>query len=226
MTLHILPNLEQRSPEWFEQRRGIVTASAVGRLITPTLKVADNDVSRGVTATLATERITGWTEETPVSSDMWRGIEMEPYARDEYAYHHAPVETVGFMRLEGDAWTLGYSPDGLVGEDGLLEIKCPRAKTHVRTILDDEVPAHYIAQLQAGLFVSGRAWIDFVSYVTGLPLYVKRVTPNEDWFDAIRNACIAFESSAARIVADYEARVTGLPMTEHVDPNKVELKLA
>jgi hypothetical protein len=67
------------------------------------------------------------------------------------------------MRRDEDGWTLGYSPDGLVGDDGLIEIKAPRAKTHLRTILADEVPAHYMAQCQAGLLVTGRKWIDFVS---------------------------------------------------------------
>jgi hypothetical protein len=75
MTLHTYPQVEQGTPAWHELRRGIVTASVVGKLITPTLKVADNDVSRGITATLAAERITGWTEDTPMNSDMWRGVE-------------------------------------------------------------------------------------------------------------------------------------------------------
>ena len=226
MTLHILPELEQGSPEWFDQRRGIVTASVVGKLLTPTLKVADNDVSRGITATLAAERITGWTEDTPTTSDMWRGVESEPYARDVYADHYAPVEVIGFMRRDEDTWRLGYSTDGLVGDDGLIEIKAPRAKTHLKTILADEVPAHYMAQCQAGLLVSGRKWIDFVSFVGGMPLYTKRVLPDPAWFEAITAACIAFEANAAQIVGDYEKRVAGLPQTIRLDFNTVELKLA
>ena len=88
MTLHQFPDIEQGSPEWHDQRRGIVTASVVGKLLTPTLKVADNDVSRGLTATLVAERIAGFTEETPMTSDMWRGTESEPYARDIYSGHY------------------------------------------------------------------------------------------------------------------------------------------
>lgn len=223
MTLHILPELEQGSPEWFDQRRGIVTASVVGKLLTPTLKVADNDYSRGLTATLAAERITGWTEDTPMTSDMFRGVESEPYARDVYAENFAPVEVVGFMRRDEDTWRLGYSPDGLVGDDGLIEIKAPRAKTHLKTILADEVPAHYMAQCQAGLLVSGRKWIDFVSFVGGMPLYVKRVKPDPAWFTAITAACVAFEANAAQTVADYEKRVTGMPKTVRLD---FEIKVA
>jgi putative phage-type endonuclease len=131
------------------------------------------------------ERITGWTEDTPMNSDMWRGVESEPFAREVYSDNYGEVTEVGFMRRDEDGWTLGYSPDGLVGDDGLIEIKAPRAKTHLRTILADEVPAHYMAQCQAGLLVTGRKWIDFVSYVGGMPLYVKRVEPDPAWFAVI-----------------------------------------
>lgn len=271
MTLHILDELEQGTPEWMDQRRGIVTASVVGKLITvgppaaqsvacptcnapadfpcmsaarkeptpikslhdarfaaassrpPVYEVADNETSRGLVGTLIAERVTGWTEDTPMTSDMWRGVEHEHYARDLYAEHYAPVDVVGFMRRDEDGWTLGYSPDGLVGDDGLIEIKCPRAKTHLRTILADEVPAYYMPQLQAGLLVSGRKWIDFVSFVGGMPLYRKRVAPDPAWFDAITSACIAFEANAAQIVADYEARVADMPKTVRLD---FEIKVA
>jgi hypothetical protein len=265
MTLTVLADLQQGSPEWHDARRGIVTASVVGKLITvgppaasdvmcpqcgaksgepclsrtrkeptpikthhddrvlatwnqpPIYSVADNDTSRGLTATLAAERITGWTEDTPMSSDMWRGVEAEPFARDLYSEHYAPVTECGFMLREECGLRIGYSPDGLVGDDGLIEIKAPRAKTHLRTILADEVPAHYMPQLQAGLLVSGRAWIDFVSYVGGMPLYRRRVEPDLEWFDAIANACIAFEANVERIVLDYLKRVSGMPKTERLD---------
>jgi hypothetical protein len=105
MTLHVLPDLEQRSDEWHEQRRGMVTASVVGQLLTPTLKVASNDTSRGVTAALVAERVTGWTEPTYINADMWRGIEHEPIARDKYAeVNGVEVREVGFMVLERDGW--------------------------------------------------------------------------------------------------------------------------
>lgn len=227
MTLHILDNLEQGSPEWHDARRGIVTASVVGKLLTPTLKVADNDTSRALTATLVAERVSGFTEDTPMTSDMWRGVEAEPYARDLYAKHrNVTVDQVGFMVLDNGGWQLGYSPDGLVGPHGLIEIKAPRAKTHVLTILRDEVPAHYMAQCQAGLFVSGRKWVDFISYCGGLPLFIKRVyAEDEKWSDAITDACITFERNAAEMTANYEAAVAGLPATERIDFNQVELKL-
>jgi predicted phage-related endonuclease len=127
------------------------------------------------------------------------------------------------MVRKEDDWRLGYSPDGLVGDDGLIEIKCLRAKGHVAAILADEVPKQYMPQLQAGLLVSGRAWIDFVSFVGGMPLLVRRVEPDPDWFEAITAACIAFEVNVARIVADYEQRVADMPQTDR--PN-FEIKVA
>lgn len=218
MTLHVLADLEQGSDAWHDQRRGIVTASVVGRLVTAkTLKPASNDESRGLTALLVAERITGWTDPTYFNYDMERGVTCEPIARDIYSGYYQQAVECGFMRRDEDGWTLGYSPDGLVADDGLVEIKSPRAKTHLRTILADKVPEFYMPQLQAGLLVSGREWIDFVSYTGGLPLFVKRVLPDPRWFDAITAACIQFEKNAAAMVADYEARIVGMPPTERTD---------
>jgi predicted phage-related endonuclease len=217
MTLHVFNDVVQGTEEWFAQRRGLVTASVVGKLLTPTLKVADNDTARGITATLVAERITGVTEDSYTNNDMLRGVLCEPIARDIYSGLYHQAEETGFMRLDSDGWSLGFSPDGVVGTDGLLEVKSPRAKTHVSTILADKVPGHYLAQCQAGLLVTGRKWLDFVSFHGGLPLYVKRVYPDPQWFEAITAACIQFEANAARMVAEYEAKSEGLPATERVD---------
>lgn len=265
MTLHTYDNIEQRSDRWYDLRRGIVTTSVVGRLVTygppeptsvacptcearpenpcvskarkeptaiksvhpartehaagraPVFDVADNETSRGLTETLIAERITGWTEDGPITSDMWRGMLAEPVARDLYSANYAKAIEIGFMRRDEAGWTLGYSPDGLVGDDGLIEVKAPRAKNHLRTVLADDVPAQYMAQCQAALLVTGRKWLDYVSYVGGMPLYVKRVFPDPDWFAAIAAACTRFERIAAETTADYRERVVGLPETERID---------
>lgn len=222
MTLITYPDIEQGSPEWDDVRRGYVTASVVGKLLTPTLKIADNDTSRGVTNTLVAERITGATEDGPMTSDMFRGVISEPHARDLYSGHYQQATEFGFFLLEEDGWSLGYSPDGLVGTDGLIELKAPRAKNHLQTILAGEVPTQYAAQLQAALLVTGRAWCDFVSFAGGMPLFVKRVYPDADWFAAIESACRAFETNAARIVADYRAKVRSLPIADPI-PGDLEL---
>ena len=217
MSLKFYRDLIQGTDEWHAARCGMVTASVVGKLLTPTLKVANNDTTRGVTLTLASERITGNIDPSYLSVDMWRGVEDEPIARDLYAEHHAPVEELGFMARDDWGFSLGYSPDGLVGDDGLIECKSRLQKIHLQTILNDRVPDENMAQLQAGLLVSGRAWIDYVSYCGGMPLWVKRVTPDLSWQAAILAAVEALEESAADMTARYHAAVEGLPITERVN---------
>lgn len=265
MTVTIHSDIEQGTDAWHALRRGIVTASVVGKLLafespspatvdcrkckatagspclslarkTPTpistyhpersndagdlpaeITVATGDTARSVIATLAAERITDYTEDTPMSSDMWRGVELEPYARDLYSTHYAEVAETGFMTRDDWGFTIGYSPDGLVGDDGLIEVKAPRQKTHLQTVLADEVPPHYLAQCQAGLLVSGRKWIDFVSYVAGMPVYIKRVHPDPAWHAAILSAVAHFETVAAEMVATFTTRTQGLPIGERPD---------
>lgn len=226
MTLREYPDVEQGSDAWLELRRGIVTASTAGKLITAkTLKPASNPDSRSLTALLVAERITGWVEPTFVSADMLRGTEDEPIARDVYSEHFAPVTEIGFMIMEEDGFQLGFSPDGLVGDDGLVEIKSRRPKKQITTVLADEVPAENIAQIQAGLLVTGRAWCDYVSYSGGLALYVKRVYPDPRWHEAIKAAVREFEATAKQMITDYRSRVAGLPMTERSDYDQ-EIRIA
>ncbi len=222
MTLLELPDLIQGTDEWHDQRRGIVTASIVGRLLTSTGKVANNDTSRATVATLVAERITGWTDPVYVSDDMLRGTNDEPFAIAAYSeWSGYDVQFTGFMVRDDWGFEIGYSPDGLVGDDGLVEVKSRRPKKQLQTILDDEVPAENMAQLQCGLLVSGRKWIDYVSFCGGMPLYVKRVEPDPIWLDAIVEAVAAFEGTAAQMHAAYAVATAGMPMTERV----VELEM-
>lgn len=223
MTLHVLPDLEQGTDAWHDQRRGLVTASVVGRLLTPTLKVADNDTSRGLVGTLVAERITGYTEPSYANDDMMRGVLHEPVARQRYAeVNHVEVQQVGFMVRDDWGFQIGASPDGLVGTRGGLEIKCPRAKSHIRTIVSGEIPSQYMAQIQTCLLVSGRQWWEYVSFCSGLPMWTKRVLPDPEWHEAIVAAVDAFEKSAEALVGEYRAKSTGLPATERI-PNDFEL---
>jgi hypothetical protein len=218
MALTVYEQLEQGSEEWLQARCGIVTASTVGQLITTkTVKPANNDTSRSLTAHLVAERITGYVEPTYVNADMERGNLDEPFAREKYAEHYAPVDEIGFMVREGTHWKLGYSPDGLVGETGLIEIKSRRQKKHLATILADEVPAENMAQLQAGLLVTQREWCDYISYCGGMPLYVKRVFPDPQWFGAIADAVAIFEDTASQMIERYEEATNLLPTTERID---------
>ena len=213
MTLHTY-EFEQGSEEWDDARRGIVTASVVGQLLTSSASIASNDISRSLTLKLTAERITGYTEPTYVSTDMARGTYDEPIARDHYSEHIAPVTQVGFMVRDEFGFKLGYSPDGLVGDDGLIEVKSRRQKKHLETILTDKVPAENMAQIQCGLLVSRRKWCDYVSWCGGMPMWTIRVTPNRHWQEAILEAVAAFEETATTMITRYENVTRGLPETE------------
>lgn len=215
MTLTTYAELEQGSPEWLAARCGKLTASTIGRLITPTtLKVADNETSRGLTMQLAAERITGTVDYVHPTFDMQRGTDDEPYARDIYAANYAPVDELGFMVRDFGSYAIGYSPDGLVGETGLIEIKSRKPKEHLKTVLKGLPPLENMAQLHAGLLVSGREWIDYVSYSAGLPLWVKRVYPDQRWADAIHAAAETFEINVTGIVNNFNTATDGLPVTK------------
>lgn len=204
-----------KAPTPIKTIHGDRTAAASN--LPPVYAPADNDTARGLIDTLAAERITGHVEDTYTSRDMERGIFAEPYARELYGGHHAEARECGFMVRDFGDFKIGYSPDGLVGDDGLIEIKAPRQKRELRTILDGEVPAVHMPQLQCGLLVSGRKWIDFVSYCGGMPLWVKRVYPDPAWQGAIVAAAEMAERRIAESVATYRAAVDGLPVAERID---------
>ena len=218
MSLHVFDDLVQGTDEWLAARCGIVTASVVGQLITPkTVKPAVNDYSRALTMTLAAERITGHVEPIHMNADMERGTLDEPYARDIYSEHFAPATEVGFMVRDDFGFRIGYSPDGLVGDDGLIEIKSRKQKKQLATILADEVPFENMAQIQTGLLVTGREWLDYVSYCGGMPLYVKRVLPDPKWFVAITESVATFERTVSDMLANYELATVRMPETERIN---------
>ena len=220
MTLTIFDQLEQGTDEWLEARAGILTASTIGQLITAkTIKPAMNDRSRGLCQTLIAERITGHVEPVFPNRAMTRGTLLEPEARRIYAEQTGQdVDEVGFARLDTDTYTLGSSPDGLVGETGGIEIKSPSAKVHVSTVLSGVIPDYNRAQVQAFLHVTGREWCDFISYYPGQPLCVIRDFPDPRWQTAIVSAAEQFEETAIAAMARYERNTHGLPATEWWDP--------
>ena len=145
---------------------------------------------------------------------MWRGKEEEPLARDKYAETYEPVTESGLMVRDFGTCRIGYSPDGLVGDDGLIEIKSRSPKVHIAHILNGEVPTSVMPQIQTGLLVSGRDWLDYCSYSGGMAFWKKRVYPDPRWQEVILAAAEQFERNATDIVARYLAATDGLPMTE------------
>jgi putative phage-type endonuclease len=210
--------IDQGTDEWFAVRRGKITASAISRLLTASGKPASNDTSRGMVFQLLAERLTGESEPSYCNDDMMRGTMLEPYARDLYAKHYAPVQECGFITATLNGVELGYSPDGLVGEDGLIEIKSPRQKTHLQSLLTNEVPAQYISQVQTGLAVSGRSWCDFISYAPGLPLFVKRCVRDEITIAQLILAAQLAEEQLAGLMAHYLDLAPMYPATEPIQP--------
>lgn len=210
------PDLIQGSDEWLAARCGLLTASEVKLILTPTLKLASNDKTRQHVWEIAAQRLTGYTEPHYISDDMLRGYDDEVKARELYSDLYAPVTESGFITNDQWGFTIGYSPDGIVGDDGLIECKSRRQKYQVQTISEGLVPAEYMLQLQTGLLVTGRDWIDFISYSGGLPMFVQRVTPDDDIQAAIINAASEFEVRVQYAMQSFRDNVAahGYPATE------------
>ena len=174
--------MEQRSEEWFQARLGKVTASRVADVLAK-IKSGESASRRNYKIQLVSERLTGERQETYVNQAMQDGIDREQFARDRYVKQFGEVEEVGFVKhptLEA-----GASPDGLVGTDGIIEIKCPMGSTHTETLMTQEVPSKYVPQIQFQLLVTGRKWCDFVSYNPMFPenlqVFVRRVFANKEY---------------------------------------------
>lgn len=166
--------VEQRSPEWFNLRIGKFTASTFKNLFagsnTQTYK---NEIYRVVF-----ERLTKKSPENVVTEYMQRGTELEPEARSVYELETGNnVKEPGFFEL--NEW-IGASPDGLIREDGLIEIKCPKYSTMIEYMIKNKVPSEYIWQIQGQLWVTERKWCDFVAYHPDLPILIIRVLRDEN----------------------------------------------
>ena len=168
---------EQNSPEWFQARCGIPTASNFGLILTTKGEPSKQAIKYAYR--LAGERITGKQEDTYQNGAMLRGQEMEDEARKLYqVLTEEEVQKVGFCVTTGKV-KYGASPDSLVGEKGGLEIKCPIMSTHVSYLLDGTLPTDYIQQVQGNLLVTGREWWDFMSYYPAMKPFVIRVKRDE-----------------------------------------------
>jgi len=183
-------DMEQGSPEWHAARLGIPTASRFKEIITPAKGEKSKQYKKYLYELLA-ERVTGEREESHTSEWMIRGTELEDAAREAYAFiRDMQVQQVGFVL--NDEESIGVSPDGLIGEDGGLEIKCPKASTVMRYIDEDRLPDEYKPQVQGCLWITGRAWWDFVVYHPSIELWVKRIYRDEVYIEKMRKHIGAF----------------------------------
>lgn len=173
--------MEQRSKEWFEARLGKVTASNLAN-VTATTRSGESAYRRNYRLQLVTERLTGQRTEVFINQAMQHGIDTEDEARDHYVFKHADVKEVGFV----DHPTIdmaGASPDGLVGDDGLIEIKCRQPQNHTETLISHQIPSRYKLQMFWQMACTGRKWCDYVSYCPSFPDELKMVVIRLEWND-------------------------------------------
>lgn len=187
MQLH---NVEQGSAEWLQARLGIPTASEFRKIITPMGKPSAQ--CEAYSERLLAEYMLGYPVET-FGGNTWtdRGKELEPHAVRFYEGQNE-VETVPVGFCTDDKRTMGASPDRLVGEDGLLEIKCPAPQTHMHYLLTGEIDNDYIPQVQGQLLVTGRKWVDWVSYHPEMPPVIIRVRRNEKYLETMAQLLAEF----------------------------------
>jgi len=187
--------MEQRTEEWFKARLGKVTASKVADVMAKT-KTGVSASRANYLSDLVVERLTGQQAEFYQNDAMLHGVETEPQARMAYEAHkNVLVDEEGFIDHTSIS-NFGCSPDGLIGSDGLIEIKCPNSKTHIDTLLSGKAPSKYIPQMQTQMAVTGRQYCDFVSFDPRLPedlqLFIVRVERDDEYIAKLEEEVSTF----------------------------------
>ena len=178
---------EQLSPEWFQSRIGVPTASNFDKIVTST--GLPSTQRKKYLYQLVGEKLGALPEEGYTNAAMKRGIELEPQARDMYARDVSPVVQVGFcLHDEG----FGCSPDFLVNEDGMGQIKCPSLAVHVEYLIGQKLPTDYVQQVQGELLVTGRKYNDFLSFYPNLKPLVVRCYRDEVFISRLRLELLKF----------------------------------
>jgi len=180
--------MEQLSQEWFEARLGKVTASRVSDVLA-TIKSGEAASRKNYKLQLVTERLTNKKTDSYTNQAMQDGIDREPMAREIYEkFKEVKVEEIGFVQ-HPEIKMAGASPDGLVGDDGIIEIKCPIETTHTTNLLERKLPSKYKPQVQFQLATTGRKWCDFISYNPNfeprLQLIVIRVERDDEYIEML-----------------------------------------
>lgn len=199
----------QGTPEWFAARLGKVSASRVADIIAKT-KTGWGASRANYAAELVAERLTGTTAEKYSNAAMVWGTETEPRARSMYEFmRDCDVAEVGTV-LHPTIDMACASPDGLVGEDGLVEIKCPNTATHIETLLGTTIPLKYVTQMQWQMACTGRKWCDFVSFDPRMPgdmqILITRVARDEAMIASLEQAVVAFLAEVDSTIRALEAK--------------------
>ncbi len=186
---------EQASPEWYECRRGIATASCFAEILAKGKNGAEATGRRNYRAKLVVERLSGKIVEGYKSRAMDQGTEREPLAREAYMVATGNfVERAGFFRH--DTIEAGASPDGLIGAEGGIECKCPELSAHIDYLQRNDEPPEYRAQIQGNMWLTGRVWWDFISWNPDFPpslqLVIRRVVRDEAYIARLELAVRRF----------------------------------
>ena len=198
MTVEII-DCVQGSPEWFQARLGIPTASCFSQV----LAKGEGKVRGNYMRRLAGEVVTGKPAETFKSEAMERGNQMEDQARANYIFDlsNRKVTRVGFVKRA----YVGCSPDALLGDDGVLELKTQKPELLIATYDADRFPPEHVAQCQGALLVTGRKWVDLCVYWPGMPMFVRRAERDEDYIDKLMDELAKFNNELQAMVARVRA---------------------
>lgn len=188
---------EQGTHEWKVKKRGFVGASRMADILSkPKTGTGESASRKNYKAEIIAQRLTGIVEPSFSTPSIQWGIDNEPFARSEYEVRKGVfVDQTGFILHPTIEWS-GASPDGLVGDDGLIEIKCPNTATHIDTLLSQKIPSQYEKQMLWQIACTGRAWCDFVSFDPRMPsdlsFFCKRFEPTMEQIKEAEAAVITF----------------------------------
>lgn len=203
-----METIEQGTEAWHQMRLGKITASRIADVIAQ-IKTGEAASRADYRVELVCERLTGTHAEGYTNAHMERGIELEPIARAWYEVERGTfVKQVAFVNHPTISMS-GASPDGIV-DDGLIEIKCPMAKTHVKYLLDDKVPAKYIPQMAWQMACTHSKWVDFVSFCPELPkdmqLFIKRYERDDAYIAELESKVVEFNDEVEQVITRLKGR--------------------
>lgn len=202
--------MDQRSQEWFEARRGLATGSRFADVLARTKSGTESASRKNYKAQLVAERLTGKIEESYTNAAMQWGTDYEPVARLEFQLLTGlQVEEAPFVKHK--TLQAGASPDGFVGEDELIEIKCPNTATHIETVLAEKLPSKYEPQVQGQMWITGKKGSYFVSYDPRMPkelqlvwVYVER---DNDYIKILEAEVVAFLSEVEKLETKLKGKI-------------------